>query len=235
MTSSKASRIALERQVYDLASVDSSSGELVVWDTLIYPAVVRRREFEFIDANVRAAEPRIILDVGCGAGVFTALLSHYGYEVVGIDSDPDIVSLAREMVAHFRAPARIEQGSADDLISHHDAFNLVYSLGVVEHFDREVTVSLIKEQARCANLVLVAVPTKHTRYAGPITDEHLYTRAEMKQIVRDAGLTVRRSYVYGDVPTWLAANLDRFLPRAPYKVLKNWFSYGMGTVVLGER
>src|SRR5438093_11034646 len=79
-----------------------------------------------------------ILDVGCGAGVFTALLSHYGYEVVGIDSDPDIVSLAREMVAHFRAPARIEKGSADDLISHHDAFNLVYSLGVVEHFDQYV-------------------------------------------------------------------------------------------------
>src|SRR5438093_3086177 len=71
-----------------------------------------------------------ILDVGFGAGVFTALLSHSGYEVVGIDSE---------------------------------------------------------------------------------------------------------SYVYGGVPTWLAANLDRFLPRAPYKVLKNLFSYGMGTVVLGER
>jgi len=176
-----------------------------------------------------------ILDVGCGAGIFTALLAHQGYEVVGIDQDPDIVGLAREMVEYFRSPAHIEQASAENLSAYRGAFGIVYSLGVLEHFDRDVTVNLIREQARCANLVLVVVPTKYTRYAGPVTDERLYTRGQVEAIVRDAGLSVRRSFVYGDIPTVLATTLDRFLPRAPYKVLKNLFTYGMGIAVLGER
>jgi SAM-dependent methyltransferase len=176
-----------------------------------------------------------ILDVGCGAGIFTALLAHQGYEVVGIDQDPDIVDLGREMVDYFRSPASIEQASALDLSAYYEKFELVYSLGVVEHFDRDVTVNLIREQARCAKEVLVAVPTQYTRYTGPITDERLYTRGEVERIVRDAGLSVRRSFVYGEIPTRLARNLERFMPRVPYKLVKNALTFGMGTVVLGER
>ena len=58
---------------------------------------------------------------------------------------------------------------------------------------------------------------------------------EVETIVRDAGLTVRRSYVYGEIPNRTARAFDLFLPRAGYKVLKDVLSYGMGTVVLGER
>ena len=93
----------------------------------------------------------------------------------------------------------------------------------------------MEEQARCADLVLVAVPTQYTRYSGSVTDERLYTRAQVETIVRDAGLTVRRSYVYGEIPNRTARAFDLFLPRAGYKVLKDVLSYGMGTVVLGER
>jgi len=176
-----------------------------------------------------------ILDVGCGAGIFTALLAQHGYETIGVDQDSDIVSLAQEMVDYFRSPARIERASADDLTAYHEAFGLVYSLGVVEHFDRDVTVRLIREQARCAKLVLVAVPTRYTKYTGPVTDERLYTKGQLEGVVRDAGLAVRRSYVYGEVPTSIAKNLERFLPRALYTRVKNTFSFGMGVVVLGER
>jgi len=176
-----------------------------------------------------------ILDVGCGAGIFTALVAQHGYDTIGIDQDPEIVTLAREMVEYFRSRARIEHAFADDLSAYHEAFGLVYSLGVVEHFDREVTVRLIREQARCARLVLVAVPTRYTKYTGPVTDERLYTKGQLERVVRDAGLTVRRSYVYGEVPTTIAKTLERFLPRALYTRIKNAFSYGMGVVVLGER
>src|SRR5947207_309287 len=65
-----------------------------------------------------------ILDVGCGAGVFTALLAHNGYEVVGLDQDTDIVSLAREMVSYFHSPARIEEASAEDLSAYYGNFGL---------------------------------------------------------------------------------------------------------------
>ena len=176
-----------------------------------------------------------VLDVGCGAGIFTALLAHHGFGVVGVDEDPDIVAYARGMVEYFRSPARVEQGSAFDLGPYYDQLDLVYSLGVVEHFEPAVTVQLIAEQARCGRVVLVAVPTRFTRYAAPVTDEQLYRRRQVSDLVRRAGLRVKESFVYGEVPTAVARNLERFLPGVVYRRVKHFWTYGMGICCVGER
>ncbi len=175
-----------------------------------------------------------VLDVGCGAGIFTALLAHHGFQVVGIDEDPEIVAYANEMVEYFRSSAQVEQGSAFDLSRYYGKFDLVYSLGVVEHFEPEVTVRLIKEQARCGRLVLVAVPTRFTHYADPVTDEQLYRRKQVSALVRQAGLQVRQSFVYGDIPTRTALYLGRCLPKVLYRGLQHFWTYGMGVCCVGE-
>jgi SAM-dependent methyltransferase len=176
-----------------------------------------------------------VLDVGCGAGIFTALLAHHGFQVVGIDEDATIVARAGEMVAHFRSPARIEQGNAFDLSQHYGQFDLVYSLGVLEHFEPAVTVEMIREQARCGRFVLVVVPTRYTRYAGLVTDERLCRRTQVDAFVRRAGLRVRRSFVYGEVPTRASRNLERLLPGALYRQVQRIWTYGMGICSVGER
>jgi hypothetical protein len=94
---------------------------------------------------------------------------------------------------------------------------------------------LIKEQARCARHVLVAIPTRFTKYSAVITDERIYTRPQLDAMVRDAGLTVTDSFVYGEVPTGLARNLERALPGAVYRRLKHAFSYAMGIGCVGRR
>ena len=38
----------------------------------------------------------IVLDLGCGTGVFTRLLSAGGYDMIGIDNAPDMLSIAME-------------------------------------------------------------------------------------------------------------------------------------------
>jgi len=176
-----------------------------------------------------------VLDVGCGAGIFTALLAHHGFEVVGVDEDPDIVAYAREMVEYLRSPARVEQASAFDLSRYHGQFDLVYSLGVVEHFKQEVTVQLIREQARCARVVLVAVPTRFTRYTGPVTDERLYRRRQLGVLVCRAGVRVRELFIYGEVPSRVARNLERLLPGVIYRRMKHIYTYGMGICCVGKR
>lgn len=176
-----------------------------------------------------------VLDVGCGAGIFTALLAHQGFQLVGIDEDPDIAARAGEMVVYFRSPARIEQGNALKLSRYHGQFDLVYSLGVLEHFEPSVTVELIREQARCGRFVLVVVPTRYTRYAAPVTDERLYRRRQVDGFMRQAGLRVRESFVYGQVPTRAARNLERLLPGAVYRQVQRAWSYGMGICSVGER
>ncbi len=176
-----------------------------------------------------------LLDVGCGAGIFTSLLSHHGFHVVGVDEDSDIVAYAGEMIDFFRAPARVEQRSAFDLSPYHDQFDLAFSLGVVEHFEPDITVQLIREHARCGRFVLIAVPTRFTRYAAPVTDERLYTRGGLCDLVRGAGLRIRESFVYGEVPSRMARNLERLLPGVAYRRVKHSSTYGMGICCVGER
>jgi SAM-dependent methyltransferase len=175
-----------------------------------------------------------VLDVGCGAGTFTALLAHHGFQVVGIDEDATVVAYAREVADYLRSSVKIEVGNASDLAPYHGQFDLVYSLGVVEHVAPEETVRLLREQSRCARTVLVEVPTRFTRYAGPVTDERLYRRRQLDALVRQAGLRVQQSFVFGEVPTAVARNLERFLPGILYRRLKHVCSYGMGVCCVGE-
>jgi 2-polyprenyl-3-methyl-5-hydroxy-6-metoxy-1,4-benzoquinol methylase len=197
------------------------------------------KQWEFlapITAAIQRSRPSggRLLDVGCGAGIYSSLLAHHGYGVLGVDEEPRIVALAREMAEYLRATARFEEGSAFDLSRWHGQFDLVFSLGVLEHFEPEVTIQLLREQARCAPVVVVAIPTKHTRLSGPLTDERLYTRREFERLVTQAGLRIRESFVYGDLPTGTATNLGRVLPKVIYRPMRHLLSYGMGLCCVGE-
>lgn len=175
-----------------------------------------------------------VLDVGCGAGIFTALLAHHGFQVVGVDEDPGIVAYASEMVKYFRSNARVEQASAFDLSRYYGQFDLVYSLGVIEHFDRQTSICLLQEQAKCSLLVLAVIPTKYTTYVARVTDERFYTFREFKKLFREAGFEILESFVHCDVPSMLSTNLERALPGAVHRFMQRQLSYAIGQCCLGR-
>jgi len=176
-----------------------------------------------------------LLDVGCGAGIYSSLLAHHGYQVSGVDEEPRLVALAREMAEYFRAPAVFQQGSAFDLRAWYGQFDIVYSLGVVEHFDPEVTVKLIEEQSRCAPVVVVAVPTRHTRFSSRPTDERFYSRPQFERLVSKTNLHIKESFVYGDLPTQAAVAAGRLLPKLINRPIRHLFTYGMGLCCVASR
>jgi len=179
--------------------------------------------------------PARILDVGCGPGWSDIYLSSAGYDVTGVDHEPRLVAHARDLAVRMRVSAAFEQADAFDLEPYHDRFDLVYSCGVLEHFDREVTIRLLAEQARCAPRVLIQIPTRHTALTGEITDERIYTVAELKRIVREAGLGVVAAFGYGDVTVTSGQNwLRRVLPRMAWRWLQDR-GYAFSIAVLGER
>jgi hypothetical protein len=49
-----------------------------------------------------------------------------------------------------------------------------------------------------------------------------------------AGIDVIESFVYGEVPTLMARNLERCLPGIIYRQIKQLFSYGMGICCAGR-
>lgn len=179
--------------------------------------------------------PARILNVGSGPGWSELYLASIGYDVTGIDNEPSLVELARERAALIGVPAKFEVADAFDLSDFESKFDLVFSCGVLEHFDRDVTVRLLKEQSRCASFVMIEIPTKYTAYSGGITDERIYTVNQLADIVRDAGLKVVEKFGYGDLtatPSHLFVR--RLLPRAVLRFMQNR-GYAYSIAVIGAR
>lgn len=69
------------------------------WDPARYLAFADERGRPFVDllARVDAREPRTVVDLGCGPGNLTALLTRRwpGAAVVGLDSSPEMIERAR--------------------------------------------------------------------------------------------------------------------------------------------
>jgi len=72
--------------------------------------------------------PVRVVDVGCGTGAFTAHLASLGHDVVGIDSSPSGIEIAREAHPHLRF-VQTSAEAAPELAP----FDVATCLEVVEH------------------------------------------------------------------------------------------------------
>lgn len=173
-----------------------------------------------------------ILDVGSGPGWSDFYLASRGYKVTGVDNEPSLVELANLQAQRVGVNAKFEIADAFDLSAYHGEFDLAYSCGVLEHFDRDVTVQLLSEQARCAKKVIIQIPTRYTAYAGGITDERIYRMSELGQIVEDSGMRLEGTFGYGDLAaTFTQIQLRRGLPRFVWRMLQNrGFAFCMAAI-----
>jgi SAM-dependent methyltransferase len=177
--------------------------------------------------------PARVLEVGCGLGYSAVYLQECGYRAVGVDNDPDIVRAARENARRMDSAAEFEVADGRDLARFRGAFDLAFSVGVVEHFERGGTVAMLREQAAAATYVVTVIPTPFTRYAAPVTDERFYGVAGFRRIYRDAGLRPLRSFGYGDIPASPHVLIKRLLPYGLWRALQNRFAYAMGMGLAG--
>lgn len=178
--------------------------------------------------------PARILDVGCGPGWSDMYLASLGFKVTGVDNEPTLIELANQQAQRLGASVSFQIADAFDLSSLYGQFDMAYSCGVLEHFDRDVTVKLLKEQAKCATYVVIQIPTKYTKYSGQITDERIYSIDELASIVRDAGMEVVSKFGYGDLAsTFTHTTLRRLLPRVVWRILQNR-GYAFCIAVIGR-
>lgn len=175
-----------------------------------------------------------ILEVGCGPGATGLLLSAMGYEYVGIDQEEKLIDLAKDRAERLGSTARFRTGNAFDLSPIEGTFDLAFSSGVLEHFDREVTIELLREQSKLARTVVLSIPTTWTRYAGGVTDERFYSMRGLRALVKAAGLEPFLSFGYGDISaTHLHAAIRLLLPRAALRVAQD-FGYAYSIAVAGK-
>ena len=92
-----------------------------------------------------------ILDIGCNQGWFSLQLAALGHDVLGIDSDPANIALARALAAESGIAARFEVATFDEswLARQEDgAFDLALVLSVFQHVSHAVGFVRARRMAR---------------------------------------------------------------------------------------
>ncbi len=139
-----------------------------------------------------------ILEAGSGTGTYSISLSLMGYDVTGIDIDPAMVKLSNGIAKDLGADnVRFKEGSIFDLEEEYGKYDLVYSVGVLEHFEDHEVVDTLEKQARCAPHVLSVVPSilvwerEHEAFDGKFFP---YRIGRLRKRVKESGMKVEQEF-----------------------------------------
>ena len=124
-----------EIEMYDRAEVSDDTGEIELWDKVIFPNIIRKREMKIIFDVIESVKPRTILDIGCGGGWLSKILSAKGYPIIGIDISASLIKTATKA-----APKSGGFLIGDCMnLPFNNMFDLIISMGVLHHLDLDKT------------------------------------------------------------------------------------------------
>jgi SAM-dependent methyltransferase len=135
-----------------------------------------------------------ILEVGCGSSIISFFLADYGYRVVCVDTDSAVLNWVEQRFPFFKH--YITLGCADvlELPFADHSFDLVFSQGLLEHFDDPTIVKALQEQRRVARIVVFDVPSRRHGPDRLRGDERLLSISHYSQLCKETGLTIQRLY-----------------------------------------
>lgn len=154
-------------------------------------------------------KPARVLDVGCGSGVLLARMKALGWEVEGVEIDPDAVEAGRRRGVPVRLGSLQAQKYPDD------SFDAVHSAHVIEHVHDPA--ALLKECHRVlkpGGTLVILTPNMaswgHRKFGqawlnlDPPRHLVLFSTAPLRRLAEKAGFevlkldsTVRSAWVYG--------------------------------------
>jgi SAM-dependent methyltransferase len=97
-----------------------------------YTEARTRSELDFIVSQLRVDPGQRVLDVGCNSGRHTRALAARGYDVTGVDAEPQAIEIAKEMAAGLPAEFLCLDAAAMELDGFDAALCVGTSLGFHE-------------------------------------------------------------------------------------------------------
>jgi SAM-dependent methyltransferase len=165
------------------------------------------------------------LELGCGGSVWLPMLARRGRNAWGIDYSEAGVAKARARLARSRVSATVIRGDLFDTgLLPTGRFDLVYSLGLLEHFaDCRSFIGRLRELTKPGGHVLTTVPNLRGTWGRvqaalnrSVFDAHrLYSPNELDDAHTDGGLDVVQSAHYFGGICPLIVEYDPALRRLP--------------------
>jgi len=184
-----------------------------------------------------------ILDIGCGHGAMMNFFKKKGAIVKGVDLSPEAVSYSRSIGLD------VIQADCRKLPLPNNSFDIVFSLGVVEHFDE--TIQAIKEHLRVCKsdgkAVIIVPHYNSLSYFGAVLWKHIrwglkydmmtaigkaYTKNRFRKILIKAGCkNIKILTYFGSAPfKVLTGKLNK---RLAYSIENSWYGKNFGHLLLG--
>lgn len=156
-----------------------------------------------------------LLDVGCGTGGASLVLSRHG-QAVALDRAPQSFAISMDRPYKFRVVGSLEQ----PLPFAGGSFDVVCALDILEHLDDDfASARELYRVCKPGGAVIAYVPAFQALWGYNDDYSHhrrRYTRAQLDRVVAEAGFTVEKSGYFNMLlflPTLMARFAQRRLPQ----------------------
>ncbi len=152
-----------EIEIFDNVRVSPETGETDVWDRIIFPNAIRKREIDLILNLAGSVRPRKILDFGCGTGWVSKALLANGYHVTGIDTSNSLIKSAAQSSS---GKSQFLTGDCMNLPFCDETFDLVIGIAILHHLDPERGLSECCRVMAPNGAILLMEPNKYNPIAA---------------------------------------------------------------------
>lgn len=184
-----------------------------------------------------------VLEAGCGSALTCSLLATVGANATGIDISQCALNFAQDIATEFGVQINTIRADWLRLPFLPDTFDVVFSLGALEHYPLEVQQAMLLEMARVSRkwIVLLVPNVKSPIYLTmeeqefatmPLElvypDENYLYEVNLEQIVQSSGLIVIESSALHIVPPrtiperYLTSEAYDFFRRVVQQAEANW-------------
>lgn len=198
LTAKELHSVEYRKRIYDqYVSVQQQSLPLDASDTLKPRAPFLRR---VIERHFPTDRDSIILDLGCGSGVFIHFIREAGYHnVIGVDVSWEQVAEAKNLGIEG-----IKQGDLIDALEQlpDESQDVVVSFDVIEHFTKEELVYFtdqVLRVLRAGGRWIIHVPNGEGLFGSRIffsdfTHQTCFTPSSIAQLLKSSGFSSVRCY-----------------------------------------
>lgn len=136
--------------------------------------------------------PSSILEAGAGTGYLTAYLSSLGHKVTAMDIDTHFIEKTNSFFNS--GVAILNQDIRQPFPSDSAHFNLIYNIGVMEHFIDQDIIGIFKNFKAIADTFIFAVPNFKIPYS--YGDERYLPKRHWQKLLGQAGWMVKEVFSY---------------------------------------
>ena len=163
-----------------------------------------------------------VLEAGCGTGIITTYLASKGYNAIGIDIDSEILQLAQKIsnIYSYSSKCCYKNQSIFDLNYPKDHFKVIFSSGVLEHFEDNEIIATLSMQLMCSRFVIVSIPTIYFNQDEAMHgDERFLPISKWHELIENSGGRIIREKGYHFLKfPYNFFDFRRYLKGYPYQI-----------------